>query len=186
MQIHVTTHHLEMTDPAQHRSCHWPGVELKIERAHIPCPELNRFLYTAVGGDWYWVDRLVWSYEKWRQYLDRPELGTWVAYQRGTPAGYFELEAQPGANVELAYFGLLPQFVGRGLGGPLLSAAIDRAWQMGAVRVWVHTCNLDHPGALANYEARGFRVFKVEEQWEELPDRTPGPWPGADRAARSV
>jgi GNAT superfamily N-acetyltransferase len=140
---------------------------------------LNRFFYTAVGGDWYWLERLTWSYERWRAYLDRPELETWYATVSGTPAGYFELEAQPEANVELAYFGLLPQFVGRGLGGELLSRAIERAWQMNARRVWVHTCNMDHPGALANYQARGFRIFKEVVEEEELPDKSPGPWPGA-------
>lgn len=178
MPIHVITHHLEMTERAQLRPGRKPELELRIERAHVPCPELNRFFYTAVGGDWYWIDRLGWSHARWRYYLDRPELETWIAYHRGTPAGYFELEAQPGANVELVYFGLLPQFVGLGFGGPLLTAAVERAWNMGAARVWVHTCSLDHPGALANYQARGFRIFKVEEKDEELPAQTPGPWPG--------
>ena len=83
--------------------------------------------------------------------------------------------------MELAYFGLMPRFVGLGLGGVLLSAAVARAWDMGAARVWVHTCDLDHPRALPNYQARGFRVFKVEQQVEELPDVRLEPWPGAAR-----
>jgi len=114
-------------------------------------------------------------------YLDRPELETWVAYVSGSPAGYFELERQAENNVELASFGLMPGFVGMGLGGALLTAAIARAWDMGAARVWVHTCDLDHPHALANYQARGFAVFRTEQAWEDLPDHPLEPWPGARR-----
>jgi GNAT superfamily N-acetyltransferase len=107
------------------------------------------------------------------------------------PAGYFELEAQPpsppsplpqgegGIDVEIAYFGLLPQFVGCGLGSHLLTCAIECGWKMGARRVWVHTCTLDHPQALANYQARGMRLYKEETKVEELTARPPGPWPGA-------
>jgi GNAT superfamily N-acetyltransferase len=73
----------------------------------------------------------------------------------------------------------MPRFIGRGLGGWLLTAAIERAWQMGAARVWVHTCSFDHPGALANYQARGMKLFKEVTEEEELPEQTPGPWPGA-------
>ena len=83
--------------------------------------------------------------------------------------------------MEIAYFGLLPQFVGRGLGGALLTATIERAWQLKPRRVWVHTCTLDHPSALANYQARGFRIYKHETEDNDLPERAPGPWPGADK-----
>jgi len=162
MRTNITTYHLEMTDATEFRPFTLEHAEVELKQAKIPCPELNRFLYTAVGGDWYWVDRLNWTYEQWLAYLDRPELETWLAYVFGTPAGYFELEVQPASNVEIAYFGLLPQFIGQGIGSFLLTAAIERAWQMGASRVWVHTCSLDHPRALKNYQAQGFRVFKEE------------------------
>ncbi len=120
--------------------------------------------------------------EMWLAYLDRPDLETWVAYVSGTPAGYFELERQAQGDVELAYFGLLPRFIGKGLGGELLTRAITRAWDMGAERVWVHTCDLDHPQALRNYQARGFRVYRTEVKTERLPDSPLEPWLGASRA----
>jgi GNAT superfamily N-acetyltransferase len=175
----VVTHHLEMTDRAALRPATARGEGFEVRRAEVVSPELNRFLYSAVGGGWYWIDRLSWSYERWLEWLDRPEVETWVAYVSWTPAGYFELESQPGGSVEIAYFGLLPRFVGRGLGGALLTEAVRRGFEMGARRVWVHTCTLDHPGALANYLARGFRQFKEEVHEVDLPDRTPGPWPDA-------
>src|ERR1041384_1435494 len=117
-----------MIDPAQLRPARRALLEVQLQRAEIPCPALNRFLYTAVGGDWYWLDRLGWSYEQWHMYLERTEIETWVADVAGTPAGYYELEMQAGGNVEIVYFGLLPQFIGRGLGGALLTAAVERAW----------------------------------------------------------
>ncbi|HXF61538.1 MAG TPA: GNAT family N-acetyltransferase [Caldilineaceae bacterium] len=177
----VVIYHLEMTDPAALRPARRTPDDVDIRQVELPSPEFNRFLYTAVGGDWYWRDRLNWTYDRWMAYLDRPELETWVAYRRGTPAGYVELEAQPGGSVEIAYFGLLPQFIGHGIGGYLLTHAIRRGWDRGASRVWVHTCTLDHPSALANYQARGLRIFKEEEKWVLLPPEPPGPWPGAHR-----
>ncbi|MET0152126.1 MAG: GNAT family N-acetyltransferase [Candidatus Binatia bacterium] len=166
----VTTTHLEMTDPADLRPAKSSAVAFDLARAEVARPELNRFLYTAVGSAWWWYSRLPWDRSRWLAYLDRPELETWVAYVSGTPAGYFELERQSEGNIEIAYFGLLPDFIGKGLGAKLLAAAVRRAWDMGAKRVWVHTCDLDHPRALANYQARGFRVFHVESKVEEFPD----------------
>ena len=146
-------------------------------QARRPAPELGRFLYTAVGGNWYWTDRLGWTYQQWAERMAGTE--TWVAYLEGTPAGYFELDASVPGDVEIAYFGLLPAFIGRGLGGWLLTCAIERAWELGPERVWVHTCTLDGAAALRNYRARGMRICREETLPQELPPEPPGPWPGA-------
>jgi GNAT superfamily N-acetyltransferase len=176
----VTVWHLEMRDPGWLRPAPIPPLPLVIGRAEEPVPELNRFLYASVGGDWYWVDRLGWTYAAWEAWVDRPEHETWLAHVRGSLAGYLELEQQPGGDVEVAYFGLLPRFIGRGIGGPLLTAGVERAWALaGTRRVWVHTCSLDGPAARANYEARGFRVFDVTTEWRDTSSPPPGPWPGA-------
>src|SRR5207248_2908286 len=131
----VTTWYLEMLSPQQLRPAKLPVAEARVERADIPSPELSRFLYTAVGGQWYWWARLEWNYWRWLEYLDRPAVETLVLYVSGTPAGYVELEVQPDDNVEVAYFGLLPHFIGRRLGGYLLSVGVERAWAQGAQRV---------------------------------------------------
>lgn len=175
----LTTHYLEMRSPDQLAPARAPDPAPRIEQAKIPLPELNRFLYTAVGGDWYWRDRLGWTHAEWMNWLHRPEVQTWVLYEQGTPAGYIELEKQAGTDVELAYFGLIPGFFGRGLGGHLLTVGIRHAWAMDAKRVWVHTCTLDGPAALANYQARGLRVYKVETVDKAHPGPPDGPWPGA-------
>lgn len=176
MQTTVTTWYLEMLSPEQLRPSLSTNPDLMVMQAQVPSPELNRFLYSSVGGDWYWLNRLSWSYDQWMTYLDRPEVQTWVAYLKGTPAGYIELEAQPGDQVEIAYFGLMRQFTGQRIGGHLLTVGVQQAWAMGATRVWVHTCNLDGPHALANYQARGFQLYKEETHTEELPEQPIGPW----------
>ncbi|MCB0171682.1 MAG: GNAT family N-acetyltransferase [Anaerolineae bacterium] len=168
MPVEVTTYYLEMTNPQQLRPKPNDNPNFEIKPVGIPLPELNQFLYTIVGKAWFWTNRLNWTRQQWAEWVDRPELKTWVGYLSGTPAGYFELEVQPADSVEVAYFGLLPPFIGLGLGGPLLTAAVEQAWALGAARVWVHTCTLDHPRALANYQARGFRIFAHNNHSEDL------------------
>ncbi|MFD7923089.1 GNAT family N-acetyltransferase [Streptomyces sp. NPDC059740] len=188
MSLTVTTWSLEQTSPADLRPAPEPAADrgVRVVRAEVPSPELSRFLYTAVGGDIRWSDRLAWSYRRWQEYLGRPGVETWVAYERGTPAGYLELEPQAAGAVEITYFGLLPAFRGRGTGGHLLSVGTARAWDLGrrreglpdTARVWLHTCSKDGPHALDNYRSRGFRVFATETT-QEADTPTPGPWPGA-------
>jgi ribosomal protein S18 acetylase RimI-like enzyme len=171
-QTSVTTWYLEQTAPQDlaPAAVPDPGAGIGIVRAEVPSPAFSRFLYTAVGGDVSWTDRLVWDEERWRGYLERPGAETWVAYERGTPAGYVELDAPEDGVVEIAYFGLLPPFRGRGIGGHLLSYGTARAWDLAdrwpgraaTRRVWVHTCSLDGPYALGNYRRRGFRQYAVE------------------------
>ncbi|WP_084963867.1 GNAT family N-acetyltransferase [Thermoactinospora rubra] len=187
----VTTWYLEQTSPADLRPAGPPRLAVDIVRAEVPCPEFSRFLYTAVGGDWQWTDRLPWTYAQWQAYLERPGVETWVAWHRGTPAGYVELQTDGDGDVEIACFGLLRFAMGGGAGGHLLSAGTARAWDLAerwphlpaTKRVWLHTCSLDGPAALANYQARGFRVY--DERRNEPGDldsgTTPGVWPGAGR-----
>lgn len=178
MRCEVTTWTLEQRSPDQLHPASAPDLALALVRAERPSPELGRFLYTSVGGNWYWTDRLPWSYQRWLEW-QRGGTETWVAYLAGTPAGYFELDASQPGQVELAYFGLLPDCIGMGVGGWLLTAALQRAWELGPDRVWVHTCTLDGPNALANYQARGMRICGVETNEQELAPEPPGPWPGA-------
>lgn len=133
------------------------GAATRVERAEIACGPLNRFFYVEIGRDFHWVDRLRWSAERWQAWAESIE--TWVAHERGTPAGYAELRPA-GDHVEITFFGLLAPFRGRGLGGALLTRATERAVEIGGGRVTVSTCELDGPHALRNYEARGFRVVR--------------------------
>jgi GNAT superfamily N-acetyltransferase len=170
----VTTWHLEQRSPDELQPSPPPGSPVSLVQMELPSPEFSRFLYTVVGHDWWWYSRLAWARAEWEAWVSRPEIESWVAYERGTPAGYFELERQTGGNVEIVYFGLLPHAIGRGIGGWMLTEALRRAWAIdGTTRVWLHTCTLDGPHARANYEARGLRLFDTVAATEDLPDEMP-------------
>jgi GNAT superfamily N-acetyltransferase len=154
--------YLEMTDPSALDGASAPEPGAAVERVENAPPSLWRSLYSEVGREYHWVDRLAWTDDEIRTYLGDPALELWVLRVGGETAGYFELRQYPDAAVEIAYFGLLPAFVGRGFGRFLLTRAVERAWARGAVRVWLHTSSLDHPSALPNYLARGFSVWKQE------------------------
>ena len=158
----TTIYHLEMCDRKALRPKVAPSG-FDVSMITPPRTELNRQLYRSVGRQWQWTDRLEWSEDDWHRYVDRAILETWIGRLRGETVGYFELETQDDGNVEIVNFGLLPAFIGRGLGGPLLTAAIERAGRMPQTRrLWVHTCTKDHEHALDNYCKRGFKVFKTE------------------------
>jgi GNAT superfamily N-acetyltransferase len=132
--------------------------------------ERYRFLYGEVGGPWKWVDRLRWPDERLTEHLADPTVEIWEAVDGDRTAGWFELQHHPAdRSVEIAYFGLLPWAIGRGLGRWLLEEAITAAWREGPDRVWLHTCTLDHPAALPNYLRRGFAVTRVERIVQEVP-----------------
>jgi len=156
-----TTTVLEMRSPSQLNPKRVERPELRVLRVDPPLPAFNKFLHTLVGAPHRWGGREDWSEADWIEYAHRETVETWVAYLRGTPAGYFELEKSPFGDVHIWNFGLLPQFVGQGLGGHLLTVAVERAWAMGAGRIWLSTCTHDHPHAIENYIARGFRVAET-------------------------
>lgn len=163
-QAPVITYYLEMKNRGQLRSkAQPPGLE--VIEAELKEFRFNRYLYQLVGEPWQWVDKLALSDQAWQEYAERDSLRTWVAYHRGSIAGYYELERQDDGSVQIAYFGLAPRFVGKGFGGFLLTHALESAWSWGDTdRVWVHTCTLDHPGALSNYQARGMQIFRTEQE----------------------
>lgn len=159
----ATRTYLEMRAASDLRAARvsMPGLQVTQDRSRDPA--LWRWLYTEVGRGYRWVDRLAWSDDDARAYFDDPQVTLWLFTIDGERAGYFELRRDADGAVEIVYFGLLPAFTGRGLGGHLLTEAVEQAWRSGATRVWLHTCSLDHPGAVPNYLSRGFRVFKTED-----------------------
>jgi len=152
------TYCLEMTSRKDLRPSRRTTTEYEVKRVEIACPEFNWFLFETVGAEFRWGGREDWDRQKWAEYVDRPELETWVAYVLGTPAGYYELEIENDSSVQIKTFGLQRQFFGQGLGGALLTKAVKRCWEVGANRVWLTTCTHDHPQALQNYLARGFKL----------------------------
>lgn len=159
----VTRTYLEM----RHRSQLLPALSddplIRIELQRNCSIELFRFLYEEVGKNYHWIDRLPWTDEQIITHLRNPENSIWLMTYDGEIAGYFELRKCDDRSVELAYFGLMPRFIGRGLGKHLLTCATEEAWALGANRVWLHTCTLDDAAALPNYLSRGFRPSRTEK-----------------------
>ena len=163
----VTRTYLELKSPGELRPAPVPRPEPRIERIDECTVSFFRYLYQEVGRAYHWTDRLSWTDEMIRAHLETPTVSVWLMSWQAAPAGYFELRKHEDDSVEIAYFGLLPDFIGRGWGKHLLTRAVESAWALGPRRVWLHTCTLDHPAALPNYLKRGFRqvrqeVYKVE------------------------
>jgi GNAT superfamily N-acetyltransferase len=125
-------------------------------------PAFYRFLYGSVGGPWLWWERTRLDDEELMEIVGHPDVEVFVLYVGGVPAGYFELDCRQQAEVEIAYLGLVPEFIGRGLGSWLLSLSIEAAWAHEPERVWVHTCDWDHPRALLTYQKAGFEPYDTQ------------------------
>jgi GNAT superfamily N-acetyltransferase len=160
--IEVTRTYLEMRNPSELLGARTDDPRIRVEQMHECTPPFFRNLYVEVGRNYHWIDRLPWTDEDIVAHLSQPEISLWLMTEDGATAGYFELRRCEDGSVEVAYFGLLPKFIGRGLGKHLLTCAVEQAWAQGANRVWLHTCTLDDKAAMPNYLKRGFRAFRSE------------------------
>ena len=125
--------------------------------------QLNKFFYKQIGQNHQWNDRLVWSDEKWMSYVSNPNVLTYVLKENEDIAGFFELiHHKEEQEMEIAYFGLLKDFLSKKLGGYMLTEALKISFSYKVKRIWAHTCSLDHKNALKNYLSRGMKIFKSE------------------------
>ena len=125
--------------------------------------QLNKFFYKNIGKKHKWVDRLIWTEQKWIEYVSSKEVKTYVFKFNDDLVGFFELIFHlNNKETEIAYFGILEEYQNKKLGSYLLSRAIKKSFVENINRVWVHTCSLDHKNALNNYIDRGMKIFKTE------------------------
>jgi GNAT superfamily N-acetyltransferase len=176
--VEVVRTYLELRERADFRpGAPLPGNARLVHRERCS-PDDYRRLYALVGGPWQWRDRLAWDDATLAAHLASPAIAVWELLVEGDSAGYFELRRSGPNEVEIAYFGLVSAYIGRGLGGALLSEAVREAWRFGGERVWLHTCTLDSPHALPNYKARGFTPYRVERYESEAAAPAPRPSDG--------
>lgn len=175
MEIEITTTSLQMLSSREFTPKTLSSNDVLVKKVEIPTAVINHFFFVNVGRPWKWYSRLTWTISDWKVLVEKETTSTWIGYTKGTPFGYIELDQQA-QSVEIAFFGLLPQFIGMGLGGFLLSEAIRLAWELEPKRVWVHTCTLDHKYALNNYLARGFSIYKKAKVKEQVPDDNDPIW----------
>ena len=140
-----------------------PFNDLKLEKVRPPDFQLNKFFYKNIGKKHKWIDRLNWRNENWIDYINSIGVNTFVLKQRNELVGYFEqIYYKDKQDCEIAYFGILEEYIGKKYGGYLLTEAIKNSFLLGSKRVWVHTCSLDHHHALKNYLSRGMKIFQTE------------------------
>jgi len=165
--VDVTVYYLEMLAPT-HRLV--PPLRDGLSVVHVPAPTVPfyRTLYDAVGKDFHWYSRRKMSDEALAAILDDPRDELHVLHCDGSPAGFAELDRRQPDEIELVQFGLMPAFIGQGLGKWFLQWTLGKAWSYTPHRFWLHTCTEDHPAALPNYTKAGFTLYKQETIRREL------------------
>ena len=157
----VTTIYLQLSAHPQ-RVVPPPRDGLSVVHAKKPSVAYYRFLYDAVGRDYDWTSRQKLSDAELAALLNDPRLEVHVLMVDGVPAGFAELDRRIDGEIELVQFGLMPEFIGQGLGRYFLHWTIDKAWSYNPSRLWLHTDTKDHPAALPNYLKAGFSIYKEE------------------------
>jgi ribosomal protein S18 acetylase RimI-like enzyme len=168
--VDQTVTYLEMTSPGELVPGRPPPEPIDLEPVDAGTMGTFHSAVLRIGEPHRWTTPSGRSEDQWRKRLARPDVQAWIARIDGEVAGAIELELQPEGDVEITMFGLVPEMVGRGFGGHLLTLATQLAWEARLPgdapnrRVWLHTSSLDHAHALRNYERRGFRVFRTERR----------------------
>jgi GNAT superfamily N-acetyltransferase len=168
--IHYVVTHLEMTARPSAPIPPLPaGPSLALIGAADPPPDYFLYLYQAVGADYEWTDWLARPRADLEAFLSDPKVELFTLMLQGWPGGFFMLDCREPGRCDLAYFGLVPQAVGRGLAAWLLGTAIHMGWdRLGVGRMTVNTNTLDHPRALALYQKMGFAPVGREEKTRRL------------------
>ena len=167
----MKTYYLQMSTPDDLVAAA-PRKGLCLRLIDPPDGAVNERFYREVGKAWNWTACAEWTARRWKAYLADNPVSTVVLVMDGEEIGYGELINREG-DVEILSFGLLGPYLGIGLGGPSLELVVRYAWTLGAVHhVWLHTCDLDHPNALPNYQRRGFMLYETRE--DPVPETRPG------------
>lgn len=162
--LEVTITYLEMMAQPEGPSEKYPSVgkSISLLRAQPPSIQLYRYLYETIGEKWLWYERRELSDKLLSTIIEDPLVEIYVLHVGNKSAGYIELDRRLNPEIELAYFGLMPEFLGFGLGRWLLDSALRISWRYQPKRVWLHTCTLDHPAALRLYKQAGFVEYSQE------------------------
>ena len=158
----IDRYYFEITSIKNLKGKNKPSDKIFLELLDNKNFELNKFFYKQIGKKHQWIDRLVWQDKDWIKHVSNENLKTYILKEDEELVGFFELIFDKN-ECEIAYFGILEEYIGKSLGGYLLSEAIKIAFEKKMKRIWVHTCSLDHPNAFLNYKARGMKIFKTEE-----------------------
>ena len=141
----------------------------RLSAGEKPPVHFYRYLYDTVGGKYFWVDRRKLSDDKLAEIVHAPSTHLYILYTEGTPGGMAELDFRADGSANIAYFGLMPEALGKRLGYFFLYQTCMSAWAQPISKLLVNTCTLDHPRALPLYQRLGFTPYSREERFVELP-----------------
>ena len=159
----IERYYLEINSIEDLKTKEIPSDNFFLKEADKDKFDLNKFFYKQIGKSYRWIDRLVWDDAKWMSYTNNSNLETYILRENEHLIGFFELIFHPETRkCEVAYFGILDQYIGKNYGKYLLSEALRLGFRKNTKKVWLHTCSLDHKHALKNYLGRGMKIFKSE------------------------
>lgn len=162
-RIRSVVTYLEMTAPPVTADATGPpAADVRVEHCRTVSCARYRSLYRRVGEPWLWWERLSLTDTELAALVQDPALEIRLLRAGDDILGYSELDRSMAAEPKIAYFGLVAEAIGRGLGRLLMDTTLAAAWARSPRRVWLHTCTEDHPRALAFYQAAGFRPYRVE------------------------
>ena len=168
--IDTVVTYLEMLErPERSRSS--PRARTTFSRVNNPSLAFYRFLYDTVGAPWAWWERRRLPDDQLAKIIRDRDVEVHVLSFEGQPVGFAELDRRTKPDVELEYFGLVPEFIGRGLGRWFLNHVVDLAWDYSPRRLWLHTCDLDHPRAVQVYREAGFVEYDKKQETIRDPRR---------------
>ena len=163
MKEKILRNYLEIKNQKDFKEVEKPADNYFVKMVEPKDFQLNKFFYKKIGKNLQWVDRLIWTDLNWIDYVSNENFFTYILMDQEEICGYFELLFNKNnKEAEIVYFGILEEYLGKKLGGYLLSEAIKQSFKMKSLRIWVHTCSLDHKHALGNYLSRGMKIFKSE------------------------
>jgi ribosomal protein S18 acetylase RimI-like enzyme len=176
VRLKKMNHHsylLELTLASEFRPKAFPDSDILIVRANVRDANFCKRLWIEVGQG-FWNERQDWTLERWHTHLSEEGVSFWIAKKNTEQIGFFELKKDLD-DIKIEGFGLLEQWRNRGLGGGLLSAATQKAFDCGVKRIWLHTATDDHPNALPNYKKRGYRIYHEDMLNNPMPNQSPEP-----------
>jgi len=157
-QVATIVTSLEMRERPRPRPM--PAAPFRLNRWKQPGAEKYRALFRRIGEPWMWFSRLVMPEPELLAIIQDDAVEIYaVEDRRGVEIGMLELDFRIAGEAEIAFFGLVPELAGKGHGGWLMAQALGLGWRTGIDRMWVHTCTLDHPGALGFYRKHGFTPY---------------------------
>jgi len=175
-EIAATTWWMQMNEKPDQKQAMVLPEGCTVVQAINPIRGFYLYLYTSVGRPYQWYNRLMMPASELQELLNNEHTAIYVLYLHGVPAGFAEFDLTEASATEIVYFGLSCEFTGRKLGMPFLNWCIREAWQRPINRLWLHTCNLDHPAALKLYRKAGFEIYDQDTTMQQKPDPEDDPY----------